>query len=72
MTVQQLTARYFRLRRELSVVYGQQPWQSARIDRLAQELTGTERRISTLQAMDDTVHDRMPIVALHSVQGAVA
>ena len=53
MDLEQLMGRYFRLRQELSIAYKAQPWHSGRIDRLANELTATERQITTLQPVDD-------------------
>ncbi len=50
MDLEPLTARYFRLRQELSIAYRSRPWQSARIDRLANDLSSTEREIGALQA----------------------
>jgi hypothetical protein len=54
MNLEQLMGRYFRLKQELSIAYRQQPWQSNRIDRLADDLASTEREISALQAAGDT------------------
>jgi len=50
MNLEQLMGRYFRLQQELSIAYRQQPWQSTRIDRLADDLSSTERDIAALQA----------------------
>ena len=50
MNLEQLMGRYFRLQQELSIAYRQQPWQSKRIDRLANDLSSTEREIAALQA----------------------
>jgi hypothetical protein len=50
MDLEPLTARYFRLRQELAIAYRSRPWQSARIDRLANDLSATEREIGALQA----------------------
>ena len=49
MTLDQLMGRYFRLQQELSIAYAAQPWHSARIDRLANELAETERLIADRQ-----------------------
>jgi hypothetical protein len=54
MNLEQLMGRYFRLKQELSIAYRQQPWQSNRIDRLADDLASTEREIAALQAAGDT------------------
>jgi hypothetical protein len=53
MNIEQLMGRYFRLKQELSIAYRQQPWQSNRIDRLADDLASTEREIAALQAAGD-------------------
>jgi hypothetical protein len=53
MNLDQLMGRYFRLKQELSIAYRQQPWQSNRIDRLADDLASTEREIAALQAARD-------------------
>jgi hypothetical protein len=50
MKLEQLMSRYFRLKQELAIAYRQQPWQSTRIDRLANELTSTELEIAALEA----------------------
>jgi len=50
MNLEQLMGRYFRLQQELSIAYRQQPWQHTRIDRLADDLSSTERDIAALQA----------------------
>ncbi|MEP7296083.1 MAG: hypothetical protein ABI702_07830 [Burkholderiales bacterium] len=50
MNLEQLMGRYFRLQQELSIAYRQQPWQNTRIDRLADDLSSTERDIAALQA----------------------
>lgn len=49
MKLEQLMGRYFRLKQELSIAYRAQPWHSARIDRLADELAATEREIAARQ-----------------------
>jgi len=46
MNHEQLMGRYFRLQQELSIAYSAQPWNSGRIDRLADELANTEREIA--------------------------
>lgn len=54
MDLEPLTARYFRLRQELAIAYRSRPWQSARIDRLADDLSATEREIGALQSDENT------------------
>jgi hypothetical protein len=53
MDLEQLMGRYYRLKQELSLAYKLQPWHSGRIDRLADELTATEREIAALQPPDE-------------------
>ena len=45
MTIEQLTGRYFRLKQELEIAYRRTPWQAAHIDRLASDLSATEREL---------------------------
>ena len=45
MNIEQMMGRYQRLQQELSIAYNQHPWQSGRIDRLAQELAQVELEI---------------------------
>lgn len=51
MELEPLMGRYFRLRQELAIAYRSRPWQSARIDRLAEDLAATEREIGAVQSM---------------------
>ena len=53
MDLEQLMGRYFRLKQELAIAYKAQPWQTGRIDRLADELSATEREIAALQPVDE-------------------
>ena len=46
MSIEQLMGRYFRLQQELAVATAARPWNSRRIDRLAQELAATERELA--------------------------
>lgn len=46
MDLEQLTGRYWRLRRELSAAYEAQPWHSGKIDRLVAQIADTERAIA--------------------------
>jgi hypothetical protein len=50
MELESLMSRYFRLKQELLIAYRARPWQSARIDRLADDLAATERDIGAMQA----------------------
>lgn len=45
MDPEALRGRYERLRRELATAYQELPWQSSRIDRIAEELAQTERAL---------------------------
>jgi hypothetical protein len=59
MELESLMTRYFRLKQELTIAYRSRPWQSTRIDRLADELAVTERDIGAMQAANDgTIRDR--------------
>jgi hypothetical protein len=53
MELEQLMGRYFRLKQELAIAYREKPWHGARIDRLADDLTATERAIAALQPADE-------------------
>lgn len=53
MDLEQLMGRYFRLKQELSIAYRVQPWHSARIDRLADDLAATEKEIAARQPNRD-------------------
>jgi len=59
MRLEQLMGRYFRLKQELVVAYREQPWHGARIDRLADDLSATEREIAALQPVDEQCDDPM-------------
>jgi hypothetical protein len=48
MDLDQLTGRYRRLKDELAAAYAQAPWPAGRIDRLAYEISATEREIAAL------------------------
>ena len=63
MELEQLMGRYFRLKQELSLAYKAQPWHSARIDRLADDLAATEREIAAQQPVDEQCNDAwLPLV----------
>ena len=59
MDLEQLMGRYFRLKQELSIAYRAQPWHSAKIDRLADDLAATEREIAALQPVDEQCNDSL-------------
>ena len=53
MDLEQMMGRYLRLKRELSAAYDALPWNTARIDRLANELAATERDLAAAQGSSD-------------------
>jgi hypothetical protein len=55
--LEQLMGRYFRLKQELAQAYREQPWNGARVDRLADDLSTTEREIAALQPPDAPYRD---------------
>ena len=59
MTLDQLMGRYFRVKQELAVAHRQQPWHGSRINRLADDLTATEREIAAMQPADEQCGDPM-------------
>ena len=63
MELEQLMGRYFRLQQELSLAYREQPWHSARVDRLADDLAATEREIAARQPVDEQCGDGVPSLA---------
>ena len=60
MDLEQWMGRYYRLKHELALAYKEHPWQAARIDRLADDLTATERAIAALQPHDEKCGEPMP------------
>ncbi len=48
--IEHLISRYFEQKRELELAYIARPWQSGRIDRLADRLTRTEHQIAAERA----------------------
>ena len=58
MELEPLMGRYFRLKQELSIAYRSRPWQSGRIDRLANDLAAAERQIGAIQAGRGTGAER--------------
>lgn len=59
MDIEQLMGRYFRLQQELSIAYKARHWQTAHIDRLADDLAATEREIAGLQRSDEQCTEPM-------------
>lgn len=59
MDLEQLMGRYFRLKQELSIAYRAQPWNSARVDRLADDLAATEREIAAHHPADEQYNEPM-------------
>ena len=60
MSLEQLMGRFFRLKWELSIAYRSQPRHNGRIDRLADDLAGTEREIAILRRADRSPGESMP------------
>lgn len=50
MDLELLTKRHFRLAQELAIEYRARPWVSSRIDRIANDIADTERKIAELHA----------------------
>lgn len=65
MELEPLMGRYFRLKQELLIAYRARPWQSARIDRLADDLAAAEREIGEMQAAREGSHGTMARGAQH-------
>ena len=53
MNLEQLLSRHFRLTQELATAYRTQPWPTAHIDRLADDLAATEREIVAVGPADE-------------------
>jgi len=53
MDLEELMGRYFRLKQELAIAYRAQPWQTARLDRLAEDLAATEKEIVAARSVDE-------------------
>ncbi|MEP6875662.1 MAG: hypothetical protein ABI887_14985 [Burkholderiales bacterium] len=47
MNIEQLMSRYLRLKQDLEIAYRAQPWHSALIDRLANDLARTELELAS-------------------------
>jgi len=45
MSLELVADRYSRLKQELACAYGARPWQSSRIDRIADQLVAVEREL---------------------------
>lgn len=65
MNHMQLMDRYLRLRQELSAAYQARPWESARIDRLAEEVVLTEKKISAVPSADASVRETAMVEPLN-------
>jgi hypothetical protein len=50
MELMQLTGKHLRLQWELEAAYSKLPWETARIDRLTNDLAVTERQIAALRS----------------------
>jgi len=59
MDREQLMGRFVRLKHELSAAYAAQPWQSGRIDRIADDLAETERQIAASFPIDEQAGESM-------------
>ena len=55
----QLLGRLVRLKQELAVAYRAQPWQSAHVDRIADDLADTERQLAALRPVDEQCSESM-------------
>ncbi len=53
MDLEQLMGRYFRQKQELAIAYRAQPWQTSRLDRLAEDLAATEKEIVAARTVDE-------------------
>ena len=56
MQLDELMQRYFRLKQELAMAYRARPWESGRIDRLANDVTSAEREIAARQSIGRQGH----------------
>ena len=66
MMIEQLMARYLRLKQDLEIAYKAQPWQSARINRLADDIARTELELASLD------HPVRPVRPVQSRQQQLA
>lgn len=60
MTLDQLAGLHARLRLELAQAASMPHWRAGRIDRLAEELVETERRMSAFGPLDEQTEDPFP------------
>jgi energy-converting hydrogenase A subunit M len=65
MELEMLMHRYLRLRAELAAAYHSRPWQSDRIDPLADDLAEVEQRIAILRP-------RLPVADLAMLAGTTS
>lgn len=59
MDHEQLMGRFLRLKLELAVACRAQPWQSARVDRIADDLACTERQLAALRPVAEQCDESM-------------
>ena len=59
MDHEQLMGRLLRLKLELAVACRAQPRQSARVDRITDDLAGTERQLAALRPVDEQCGESM-------------
>ena len=71
MELDQLTGRYRRLKDELAAAYAQATWPTGRIDRLASEISETEREIAALGAQIPVTTTQAPAVIVAESAPAV-
>jgi hypothetical protein len=71
MDLDQLTGRHRRLKDELAAACAQAPWPTGRIDRLASEISETEREIAALSAQLPASTAQSQADAVTEVQPAV-
>jgi hypothetical protein len=59
MELMQLTGKHLRLQWELEAAYSKLPWETARIDRLTNDLAVTERQIAALRSAESVPRRQM-------------
>lgn len=58
MGIEQLMGRYLSLRQDLEIAYNAQPWHSARIDRLTNDIARTEQELASRGYLGQTAQTR--------------